>query len=102
MAKYKVGDKVRVRSDLKMERYTMEDGITTDLVVVGMMRFAGQVVTIKSVYRKYRIEEYDCNWTDEMFEGLALPESECDNSVKDDTNISFDKNIKELFDLYKS
>lgn len=72
MAKYKVGDKVRVRSDLKLgRRYLMEDEETGDSFVEPMDNLLGKVVTIKEIATKYRIEEMTYNWTDEMFEGLA-------------------------------
>ena len=72
MAKYKVGDKVRVRSDLILgRRYLMEDKETGDVFVVPMDNLLGKVVTIKVITRKYLIEEMAFNWTDEMFEGLV-------------------------------
>jgi hypothetical protein len=70
--KYKVGDKVRVREDLKLNGwYKMENGKYKDTFVGKMERLRGKVVTIKSAKDKYRIEESDYNWTDEMFAGLA-------------------------------
>jgi hypothetical protein len=61
--KYKVGDKVRVRKDLKVgERYGVyfnED----------MAKFIGEEVTIDHAGPiGYRIKEERWNWTDEMFE----------------------------------
>lgn len=68
MAKYKVGDKVRVRHDLEVgEDY----GCMVFLSSMSKMR--GKVVRIKK-WRgcSYEIEEHDDPfWTDEMFEGLA-------------------------------
>jgi hypothetical protein len=67
--KYKVGDKVRVRSDLVInKRYG--DGV---LFRSDMTRYEGQVVTISRVGDDfYKIEEdsdsFDWSWTDEMFE----------------------------------
>lgn len=70
--KYKVGDRVVVRSDLQVGKtYCMADGITRDGFVDNMERFRGHVVTIRCVDSKYRISEYGYNWTDEMFEGLV-------------------------------
>lgn len=73
MAKYKVGDKVRVRSDLKLNKpYSMDDGETKDIIVSGMMKFSGEVVTINNIIcGKYKIEGDCFTWTDAMFEGLA-------------------------------
>ena len=66
---YKVGDKVRVRSDLKY------GGFYGDRLFIGEMKyFIGKYVTIKEVCensRAYKIEETCFEWTDEMFEGLA-------------------------------
>lgn len=74
--KYKVGDKVKVRSDLVVEekRYYMEhDPSVGDVVNARMKSLAGKVVTISGItsYEKYCIEEMGYNWTDEMFEGYA-------------------------------
>lgn len=71
MSFFSKGDKVTVRRDLIIDKeYFMEDGFTADTFVGGMGRFLGREVTIKSANRggKYTIEEYGCNWTDEMFE----------------------------------
>lgn len=66
--KYKVGDLVRVRSDLVVDgrygscRFAHE-----------MAKFKGKVVTIASVLEKlnnYRIEEGGFYWTDEMLEPI--------------------------------
>lgn len=62
--KYKVGDKVRVRSDLEGNKeyggwYTSE----------GMVKMRGEIVTIRGVGSSaYELEENDLMWTDEMFE----------------------------------
>lgn len=81
MAKYKVGDRVRVRSDLERgKRYEMADQVNPDAAVSEMEELRGLVVTIASVGQKYCIEEDDGNWfwTDDMFTGLdrnkPLPE----------------------------
>lgn len=67
--RYKVGDKVKVRSGLQINRsygdYTF---------VSGMSDYKGSVVAISEVYLTcYCIEEDKgiWKWTDEMFEGLA-------------------------------
>ena len=66
--KYKIGDKVRVRKDLK---FNLNYG--DDVFVTGMEKFKGKIVTINHITNeKYCIME-DKNkysWTDEMFEGL--------------------------------
>lgn len=65
--KYKVGDKVRVRKDLKVGlRYG------NDTFISEMKKYAGKTMTVDAISRlgKYRLTEdiYDCNWTDEMLE----------------------------------
>jgi hypothetical protein len=79
MAKYKVGDKVRVRSDLKrydstgkIKQYCMENDKTEhNTVVDDMPNFAGKIVKIIKVGSQYSIEGNKWSWTDEMFEGFA-------------------------------
>ncbi len=65
--KFKVGDKVRVRKDLETNK---KYGSMT--YVEGMGKMKGKTVTIKEVcWNSYWIEEFDYNWTDEMFEEKA-------------------------------
>lgn len=86
MMKYKVGDKVKVREDLQAGKeynscYCNEE----------MTEMAGKIVTIKEANKtRYRLEEYDYNWVDEMFEGLAddPKEPKKRKSKKDDEVIS--------------
>lgn len=81
--KYKVGDKVRVKS---LEWYNAnkdEDGDVPLIqmcdskynFVTEMSRFCGKTVTINNVSHRgyYDIKEDDCcfYWTDEMFDGLV-------------------------------
>lgn len=62
--KYKVGDKVRARSDLKVGKSYGEHAFVHD-----MFKFVGKIVTIESVWKQgYRIEEDTYWWTDEMLE----------------------------------
>ena len=69
--KYKVGDKVRVRKDLELGKsYKMESGRGAD-VVLDMLPFAGEVVTITSCGDEYYVEEVGYFFTDDMFEGLV-------------------------------
>ena len=76
MAKYKVGDKVRVISNGQCGvTYYMEDRTSHDCMVDKMIAWCGKVVTIKRADRNnYAIKEFGYNWTDEMFEGLAEEE----------------------------
>lgn len=62
--KYKVGDKVKVRSDLRVGKSYGEHAFMHD-----MSKFRGKIVTIESVWKQgYRIEEDAYWWTDEMLE----------------------------------
>ena len=66
--KYKVGDKVKVREDLKIGKSYNEKIFVDD-----MEKYKGQIVTIKVVGDdNYRIEEdnQDWYWTDEMLEDI--------------------------------
>lgn len=78
--KYKVGDKVRVRSDLQINgsygAYTF---------VSEMSDYKGSVVAISEVYLTcYCIEEDKgiWSWTDEMFEGLADEELTAEEAIR--------------------
>lgn len=78
--KYKVGDKVRVRSDLKENiRYGGQ------IFVRDMAVHCGKNVEISKVYDDaYCIKESDREWfwTDEMFEGLAEDELTAEEAIK--------------------
>lgn len=77
MTKYKVGDEVKVRTDLIIDRlYSMENSpYTNDFFIDCMSEYAGQNVTIAGIIEEdnkvyYEIVEDDgawC-WTDGMFE----------------------------------
>ena len=77
--KYKVGDKVRVRKDLKVSKEY--DGMIFNDV---MSQHCGETVTINEVFSSgyYRIVEYGCCWTDGMFEGLAEDELTAEEATK--------------------
>jgi len=71
MTKFKVGDKVKVRLDLKLGRmYCSADGQYIDSFVCGMEVFCGKIVIISHVnsYNGYNIEGCGFNWEDGMFE----------------------------------
>lgn len=76
--KYKVGDKVRVRSDLEKNKgyggwYTSE----------GMVKMRGEIVTIRGVGSSaYELEENYLMWTDEMFEGLVEDELTAEEATR--------------------
>ena len=71
--RFKVGDKVKVRNDLKVDsRYLMDDSNVGDTFVSEMSEFKGETVTISEITAsgKYLVEEDETNWnwTDDMFE----------------------------------
>lgn len=72
--KYKVGDKVKVRSDLRVEKSYGGHTFVHD-----MSKFMGKIVTIERVWEQsYRIEEDAYWWTDEMLEpveGMSAEEA---------------------------
>ena len=64
--KYKVGDKVRIRKDLKIGSV-----YGTCCVTLEMHNLGGAIVRIVEANEysgEYRIDSFDCYWTDEMFE----------------------------------
>jgi len=66
--KYKVGYKVRVRSDL-----VAHNRYGSQLFVPNMKDMKGVVVTIKGVRTNYyTLEEFRWYWTDEMLESIKL------------------------------
>lgn len=74
MAKYKVGDRVRVISNPVPGRlYRMNEGGHSNTINSDMRKFAGKIVTIEDVMPSrlgYHVVECGYNWTDAMFEGL--------------------------------
>jgi hypothetical protein len=82
--KYKVGDKVRVKS---LEWYNEnknefgEVDVPNNIFTSDMSKFCGSIVTIQDIdLDVYVVKENECYWTDDMLEGLA--EEEIDD--KDD------------------
>ena len=81
MARYKVGDKVRLIDNfVQYEEYHMRDRnnnpgytITVKWSLEERMKLVGKIVTISQVGDYYRIKEdnYRKHWTDDMFVGAA-------------------------------
>ena len=65
MSKYKVGDKARVRIDLKVDTFYGSDSF-----VSGMKPWLGKTLTISTIVSEghYFVKEDGHYWTDEMFE----------------------------------
>ncbi len=75
MARYKVGDRVKVREDLEEDiRYRMYDGSAENVAIDEMRALGGQYVTIDSLgpSGQYRIVGHPCYWTDEMFVEMSI------------------------------
>ncbi len=81
--KYKVGDKVLIKSidwyNENKDKYGFVD-FRTSVFVPGMSQFCGKIVTIEDVFEEeddvvYCMEGIDYDWTDEMIEGLAEEET---------------------------
>ena len=70
--RYKIGDKVRVRSDLGKhpKNYSMDYNGRSNNATDEMLELKGKIVIITSVDDFYKIEGNSYNWTDEMFEGF--------------------------------
>jgi len=92
MTKYKIGDKVRVRKDLIPDKsYYMQNGSSHWIAISYMCRLAGEVVTItQALPEYYHIAEYDCKWTDEMFDGLATETKTEKKEIKLEGNMKFE------------
>lgn len=71
--KYKVGDKVKIRSDLYIGgNYSMEDGSKPINFVRNMEKFKGTVQEIAGIdCERYILKNDSHLWTDEMIEGKA-------------------------------
>lgn len=95
--KYKVGDMVRVRSDLKIADSCAEYGIEVNHKMVDM---AGKIVTIKDVgCEYYKINECSHLWTDKMFEGcVKKPSREDLLKMPVGTKIITDKGNEYVYD----
>lgn len=69
--KYKVGDKVRVRKDLVVDKVYGEDKV---LINVNMKKYFGKIMTVDKIIStgKYKLKEDTSHWvwTEEMFEDV--------------------------------
>lgn len=71
MKEFKIGDKVRIRKDLKVG-----ESYGADTLVNEMTKMLGKVATIEKIWcggKKFAIKEDGWKWTPEMFESNASP-----------------------------
>ncbi|MBU5487007.1 hypothetical protein KQI77_02360 [Clostridium sp. MSJ-8] len=96
--KYKVGDKVKVREDLEVDKkYGNKDFI--DL----MEQYKGKIVTIASIESNYYVIEEDNGtwaWTDEMLESIEKGEKNNMNIEK--LNEEYKNKMDALMEEYKT
>ena len=102
MAKYKVGDKVRVRKDLRRGTdYSMADSRDRLKVNDEMIALAGKIVTISRIKGcgHYEIEGNRYCWTDEMFEAALKHEFRVGQKYRVNNGLSEDGNIIQITDV---
>lgn len=77
--KFKVGDKVKVKTRLKVDNYYGGQCFNSD-----MKRLEGQILTIETVnYSDYAVKENTWYWTDEMLTKATIDASEINVNVND-------------------
>lgn len=84
MLKYKVGDKVQIRKDLKIGSVYGGCYVTQEMHDLG-----GAIVRIIEANEysgEYRIESFGCYWTDEMFEDVGMEVQKMNKRVVIDTH----------------
>jgi hypothetical protein len=91
--KYKVGDRVRIKSIDWYNENKDKDGLvivepSTHVFIPEMLEHCGKIVTIKNVFEDnnckavYYMKEIDWDWTDEMIEGLVEEENTLSKNAK--------------------
>ena len=84
--RFKVGDKVRVRTDLEAGRgYRLNDSLALLIPTNDMCAYRGKVLTISAVYHSHYItlEADRYFWTDDMFEPNAVSASNVSNGASE-------------------
>ena len=101
---YQVGDKVLIKSldwyNKNKDEYGHID-CGSRFFFTEMSDWCGKIATIKEIYKTncYRLEEYDYEWTSEMFEGLVSRIGEGIRSFADGLP-SYTKSSSELYEEY--
>lgn len=99
--RYKVGDKVRIRTDLIQGRhYNNENNSGLNIATSEMVDMKGQIVTIKDiVYNQYTLVEdsLDFHWTDEMFETLPQNMNSIADMLQNGMVVEFNDGTRWLF-----
>lgn len=101
MAKFNVGDKLRVISKETMRShngaYYMSGSTTGEDILTSMTKYCGEVVTVSEYTTNgtYSIEEdgKNWNWTDEMFEGKIEPQFS-KSDLKNGMRVEFEDGAK--------
>lgn len=91
--RFRPGDVVTVRRDLKLNNnYWMDGYKNSDSFVEGMSGLLGKRVTIKAINNagKYNIRECGFNWTDGMFEEYFCDQDEWTESTLNPIDDLFD------------
>ena len=90
MAKFKVGDKVKIREDLKCTKYKSNDG--TGLVAIDyMVKHRGEIHTIvgdSGYLGNWRLDGLNCSWSDDMLEAYEFTKAD----LKDGMVVEFRNN----------
>lgn len=70
MPRFKIGDKVKVKSLEALMAYPNFPHVGDDIMTSSMKKLYGSIFTIKTVtsHGSYRVHEAMMNWTEEMFE----------------------------------
>lgn len=91
--KYKIGEKVKIREDLIVNKWYGRDAFASD-----MAEYKGKIAKIVRVNEINKCYDLDIDegfyfWTDEMFEEVEIPKSELQNKI-----VELERTIKNNYD----